>query len=227
MTDGPGTDAAIDGPPGTVTGTALSHTLYINAEGVTLVPGSDDATMNKMSTISSSHAAVKWLANDAQRTTKIANLVTQVQATLAPYNVSIVSTRPAAGPYDMLVITDSTAQSFGLGAGAGGLLSLSCNTIPSAVAMLFGPSYSSFTDVQLRNTFASYAIAGFAIQAGLPQSKKDQDCMCYTDNSCGTLTGACTIGGANTPVWTPDPCGFSGSTMDEAAQFLGAWGPHL
>ena len=216
--DGPATDA----PPGT----ALSRTLYINTEGLTLAPGSDDATMDKTSLISTATTATKWLANDAQRSTKIAALVTQIQTTLAAYNVSIVSTRPAAGPYDMVVITDSTSQSFGFGAGQGGASPVTCSTIPSAISLLFGSSYAGFTDVKLRNTFASYAIAQFGIDAHVPMSAKNQDCMCYAGQSCGPLTGPCTIGGPGTPIMQPDLCGFGSATMDEGAQFLAAWGPH-
>ena len=223
MIDSRSPDAPIDASPSK--GPALSRTLYVNTEGVMLVSGNDDATLNKIGAITS-HLAAPWLANDAQRATKIAAVVSQIQTTLAAYNVSVVATRPAAAPYDMVVMTDTPAAMFGLPAGLGGLLSPTCNATPSVISLLFGSSYASLTDVQLKNLFANYAIVGFGVAAGIPMSTKDRDCMCYSDDTCHPTVGPCTIGGAATSMVTPDQCGSDATVMDEAALFLAAWGPH-
>src|SRR5437762_12507124 len=122
----------------------------------------------------------------------------EVTTTVAPYTVTVVNARPAVGPYDMFVITDTTAAQAQQTAGAGGAAPVTCNQTASVISMQFAPSYSSFTDAQRRDTFAAYAIAVFAMEASVPPSKVDQDCMCYAAAECMTFSSACTIGGAGT-----------------------------
>lgn len=207
--------------------TALTHTLYINTEGVAIAPGLDDAITNKSSVVAAAQTLKPWLMTDAARLTKITNLVTEVQAILLPYDVAIVTTRPASGSYDMLVITDNTSASVGLPAGAGGTTPATCNATPAVVSFLFGPSYSSSPDLTVRHTFATLAVAMFAIEAGIPGSNVAQDCMCYAGASCpATLTAPCTIGGAGIAIDSLLPCAATGTTMNEGAAFLAAYGPH-
>ena len=210
-----------------VQGSALTHTLYINTEGVAIAPGLDDAITNKSSVVAAAQTLKPWLMTDAARLTKITNLVTEVQAILLPYDVAIVTTRPASGSYDMLVITDNTSASVGLAAGAGGTTPATCNSTPAVISFLFGPSYSGFPDLTLRHTFATFAVSMFGIEGGIPGSNVAQDCMCYAGANCpATLTSQCTIGGAGIAIDSLLPCAAAGSTMNEGAAFLAAYGPH-
>ena len=206
-------------------GPALTHTLYINADGVTLTHGSEDATANTTHDVAQATTFAPWLAGDAARATRIANLVTEVRTTLAAYDVSVVATRPATGSYDMVVLTDSPASTVA-GAPAGGIVTSVCNVTPSVVSILFGPTYAAFTTAQAQDTLANYAIALFANEAGIPWSTKPADCMCFADGACTPPNAPCTIGGAGTAIDSHVGCGLSGPTMDERALFLSAFGAH-
>lgn len=214
-------DAALDAP--LPTGNALTHTLYINTEGVTLSPGMDDATMDK-STVTDAPVTVKpWLAGETDRATRIADFVAEVRAEVADYNVSVVDARPTTGSYHMLVVTDSTSQEAGLAA-TGGILPVNCQRRSAVVSMLFGAYYKQYAAITVRNLLATYAVAMFGQLSGIPFSKKPEDCMCYPGPQCTNSHGACTVGGAGTPIADNDCHG--GVTMDERALFLAAFGPH-
>src|SRR5207247_781962 len=107
-----------------------------------------------------------------------------------------------------------------------GTVPSTCNGTASVVSILFGPTFSGLTTAQQKDTMATYSIAQFGIEAAIPFSKKPQDCMCYADQACVTPTAACTIGGAGTTIDTILTCNVSGTTMNEGALFLAAFGPH-
>src|SRR4051794_16328549 len=95
--DAPG---AIDAPSHH-TGTAMAHTLFLATEGLTLSPG-DDATMDQSTFVTVPKPLVGFLVSDPDRATRIAELVTELETILAPYDISIVNTRPASGPYHVV-----------------------------------------------------------------------------------------------------------------------------
>ena len=207
-----GADAAIGG------GSALSHTLFVNAEGVSVTSGADDATANTSSVVGNGATLAKFLATDAQRATKIADIKTQLDGILSPYHVTVTLTRPAAGPYDMIVLTDDSSAKIGLAAGTAAVVSTTCNTADSVVGFSFGG-----TD---RNLVARDTIAMLGITAAIPTSNKAGDCMCLADSACATLAAPCTIGHAGTAVSATASCPASGATMDENALFLASFGAH-
>ena len=206
-----------DGAPAPGSGSAMSHTLFLQTEGVTLAAGADDATTNTSSLVTGPVTLAKFLGSDAQRAADIAAIKEQLDGTLSPYDVTVTLSRPTAGPYDMLVMTDDLPTKAGQQNGTA--VPDSCNTVASEVALQFG------TETDL-NHLARNAVSLLGITAGIPLSNKLGDCMCLADTDCATLSTPCTIGGAGTLVSTTPGCPNGQSTDDETALFLAAFGPH-
>ena len=103
-------DAAIDAPtmcaPKTAPLAPGMHTIYLNFDGVTLMRGTDNASMNMSDLIPDTITVPAYVATgDASvRQGRIDLIVDYVQRALAPYSVDVVTTRPAAAPYMMMVI---------------------------------------------------------------------------------------------------------------------------
>ncbi len=212
--DAPSLDARLREP-------AMTHTLYLNAEGVTLVPGEDDATTNRSAIPPQAVSLGAFLRDDSERQTKIDAIVMQLHAILAPYNIDIVTTRPATGSYQMIVMTDDPASALGLSATINATTRSSCNRRPSPISFTFG--YAGATDQRKRDFAVRNVIAMFADQAAIPISRKPGDCMCFVDVACAALS-PCTIGGPGTPIDSRSGCPTTETTMDEASLFRDVFG---
>lgn len=214
-------DAAVDAAP--TSGSAKSHTLFLNTEGVTVKPGSEDATKDQSGLASHSATLAPYLVGGADRATEIASLVTDIEGILAPYAVTVTNARPAAGPYDEIVLTDSDPSASGFPPSAA-LLATTCNM----EASVMGFAFPARLDASYRHaTVVQFAVSMFATFGGVPESAKAGDCMCYQNDVCAPSATLCTIGGAGTPVdQSPAACGETATTMDEHAKFLAAFGPH-
>jgi len=220
-------DAAPDAPPVNIA-KAKAHTLFLNVDGATVKPGADDATTDASSIVSASTTFAPWFANDADRTTKIQGVVATISATLSPYDITVVTTRPAAGPYHEILVTDDVATKIHTGFDfVFALTSTNCNQAPSVMAFVF-PTNENPNEASRITYVEDFAIGYFGFLNGLPATKKTSDCMCLLDINCGQ--SACTIGGAGTAIDTSQggaaTCGFSGTTIDEAGAFLAAFGAH-
>lgn len=219
---GPADAAPIDSQ---VRGPALTHTLFVNTEGVTVLPGANDAANNRTVIVSQPIALRPILSDDPQRQAKIDDILAQLRTILSPYDISVVAARPAAGNYHMVVLTDDNSQLLGLAPDLAASTPSPCNTQPSVISFEFG--YSGFTD-QLKRDFAvRNAIAMFADEAAVPISTKHGDCMCFSNDEC-FVGSPCTIGGPGTMIDTTGGCsgGAVGTTMNEGSLFLEVFGPH-
>lgn len=103
-------DAAPDAPPAfdcetsPATGT---HKVFLQFEGATLSPAEiSDATQDLSALISGDDPATipAWRADDPEREAHIQAVVCSLRETLFPYDVEVVTTRPASGEYEMIVI---------------------------------------------------------------------------------------------------------------------------
>ncbi|HET9987914.1 MAG TPA: hypothetical protein VFQ65_05325, partial [Kofleriaceae bacterium] len=187
--------------------------------GLDVIVGPDDATANASSIATRAATLTSYLAADPQRGSKISGLVSEIAAKVAPFGVEIVTARPAAGPYHIVVITDDSNTAIDA-SGDPAVLSTTllenpCNQVPSAISYVFGASN--------HNEVVEATIDMFANLNGVPESIGPHDCMCRVGLSCVSDV-ACTIGGPNTPVATLGNCGVTG-TMDENAMFLKVFGP--
>jgi hypothetical protein len=198
---------------------ALAHTLYLAYDGGMITPGTEDATLGRSSIATISATLPPYLQNDPQRATKLAAITSQLMMILAPYAIDVVTTRPAAAPYGMIVFTSAAPTAIGGTGSAGALVPASCNMISSVIGFEFGGGAEIPRDVAVRN-----AIAMFGVMAGIPFTTKGGDCMCLVGLTCANVPAPCTIGFAGTPVTTgPGSCGFTG-TVDEQALFKGRFG---
>ncbi len=116
----------------------VSHVIYMNncSTGCTLRPGNDNATTNTSSIPNTTSNVPAYAGTAAQWQ----QLVACVRATYAPFNVQIVTDRPAAGTNYHMAIVAGTAQSVGESSGVLGVSPFSCGYIPNAISFTFANS---------------------------------------------------------------------------------------
>lgn len=218
-----------DAPPWQPPGMSKTHTVFLQLEGASVTIGADDATMDKSSVAMTAGTLKPWRMGDASRTTELASLVTEIGGIVAPYNITLVTTRPASGTYHEVIVTDDNATPLGLNAGIGAITpaGATCNTEAAPLSFVFVGAYFTSTYSQAMADFITSAtISMVGVQGGVPLSKKTNDCMCLAAANCGQGSGTCTIGAAGTPVDSTVACGDPDATMNEAAVFLAVFGAH-
>lgn len=110
-------DAGVDAAPACPNG----RRVYLNFGPQQLVAGvPSDATQNRASWMrdgnyvrlapGTTRTAPAYRITDPNRTTLIQNIVTRVTTQLAPYPIEVVTTRPASGPYVMIVFGGTGAD---------------------------------------------------------------------------------------------------------------------
>jgi hypothetical protein len=200
---------------------AGAHKIYLNTEGATLRTGcGDDATTNCTTLIQTDMTQVPaFLPGVAGRDTVIAQIVAGVEGVLAPYSVDIVTTRPATGPYQMIVLggdpmavtggcTDCTATSV-----------FSCQPLGSVVDLVFDLGVTKSVD-----QYAVQILEDIGILNGLVATNSDHDCVCRFDDMCSNFgaNDLCTFG-TNVPTTMqtlgtpPTPFNCGRATQDEPA----------
>ncbi len=204
-------------PPTQITGTALSRTLYINAEGGPIAAGAEDATQDSSTILVNTATLRPYLAQDPQRLTKIAAIEELVETTLAPYAVTITTTRPAQGPYAMVMLTDDGGSKIGLVDTVMAIAPVTCNEGPSVTSFVFTKGGLA------GELIARSMIEHLGLSAGIPHVVPSADCMHGGDNAGPVPDGMCTISGANTAV-AGNNCGNPATTIDVHARFLDAFG---
>jgi uncharacterized protein (TIGR03382 family) len=116
----------------------VSHVIFMDrcVGGCTITPG-NDGTQNQSSIVSSTKNLSAFGGTDAQWQ----SLVSCVRATYAPFNVQIVDTRPASGPYHHAIVAGTAAQG-GFGSGTLGVspFTSDCSYIPNAMSFSFANS---------------------------------------------------------------------------------------
>jgi hypothetical protein len=145
--------------------------LYLNFEGVTLRPGSDDPAANRSYYVLEDTAVPPfshsrfWFQMPKSRMQAISTIARGVQALFSAFNVQVVVSRPASGPYTMVVVGGEAGDSFvqpGLG-----LAPLDCgNGNPSNVAMVWTdsiPAWAGFPTAIITMTIAHEAAHTFGL----------------------------------------------------------------
>ncbi len=217
--DGATADAAppVDFPP------PVPHQLFLQFEGQTLTPSSsDNALINATVDIDAVRTIPAFDVGAADRDTKIAAVVAAVTEILAPYNVDVVTARPAAGPYDMIVI-GGTGTDVGEAAGVPAIFAPDCRAAVSSNVGLV------FTQLNGSESLAVRIVGEFGSYHGVPLSNVVGDCMCIAESgNCSYPNTRCTIGGAGTTALGSDNCGVAANaSFDEAALWLAKVGAHL
>jgi hypothetical protein len=202
--DAPDLDAA----PG------VTHTLFVNFAGGTLHPGFDGSA-NDTSSILSTTSNLSAFSQPGLE----AAIVADVAAALAPYNIDVVTVRPTAGLYTMVMV-GGTGPQVGQPAGTLAVAPATCTARDNMIAFVFDGDTNVHDD-------AWEAIAVFGLVHAIPISSLAGDCMCFAEAAClnAPLAQTCTIGGADTPMSSQEQCETI-APFDEAARFLNAFGAH-
>ncbi len=171
--------------------------LYVRPPGVTIPP---------------------WRDGLPARAASVAAITQRIRGLLAPYDIDVVSTRPAAGTYNMIVFGGQARDLFGAG---------TMDMVPGADCAP-QPDISFVTETATNDDVAaSLAVGALATTHHIPQTVARGDCLCFDGDACRPLTGLCTIGAAETPTQggvqtcdgpAPPP------TIDEHATFLEVFG---
>ena len=196
--------------------------VYLNFEGVTLTSGATtDATQNQAHWLGvldglSNVTIPPYLPNDTDRATKIATVVTTVTQILqsAVPTVSVVTTRPAAGPYTMVV--------FG---GSPGLLNtgyIAETDHDCGDAFTNDIGWVSQSNLNL-SAAGNYAVGAIGWALGLDGTTSPSDCMCSWQSNCTQNTTMCTLATSINSAAQGTAC-HTGA-QDEVGAFQTAYGP--
>lgn len=189
-----GSDASEPPPPPdaqvTIDGPACfnGRVVYLNFEGQALARATtSDATQNQASWMqNATGTAPAFRAASGTRAQDIQQITDGIRSQLSEFPITVVTTRPAAGPYVMIVFGGTAGQ-------VGSLYSLSVNTldcddsVKSDVAWI--SDATTFTNQRVINT----AIGAIGFGLGLTATTDAADCMCSWGNGCQPGAGACTL----------------------------------
>lgn len=199
-----------------------AHVVFLNFEGVALTMGMDDSAANSSQIISDPVTMTAFLDDQADRDTRIANVVASVELAFEPFNVDVVTERPSSGDYDMVVLSGA-ADEIGLPSGVGAIAGSDCaNTQTANIAFVFGDTFLTLGE----EPAATLTIGAVGLQNGIPSSAQIGDCMCFSQPGCPDAN-RCVVSGANTPIVTSDPCAGGRTTMDVQGRFGTTFGLRL
>ena len=219
--DAGGADAAIQQPDATV---APPHVVYLVFDGLTVTNGLvDDPQGNVSGVLSAPFTAPPFMDGVSNRDAQLALVADGARTVLAPYNIEVVTERPASGEYDMIVVGGDPVDA-GFSAGIIGNTPFGCSEAfrsDKNVSFIF-ENYAPLT-----KRYASNVVTHIGMVNGVPITKRNGDCMCGASFDCELLDQLCTMGAAGTPVdtavWTCD----SITEVDVGASFLDVFGPAL
>jgi hypothetical protein len=193
-----------DAPPvdaGPVCLATQARSVYLNFEGQALARATtSDATQNQAAWMNKANGtAPAYRAGSGNRAADIQQITDGMKAALVGLNVNVVTTRPATGPY-MMIVFGGTAQNIGSNY-SGAVQQLDCgNLVVNDVAWVA----DAVTPNQRVINFALGAI-GFGV--GMTATNNSNDCMCGWANGCQQTTNQCTFGNAiNTDPGATQTC---------------------
>ena len=193
---------------------ASGRAVYLNFDGASLTHGSpSNATTNTAAWMQgASGAAPAYHAGSPTRSADIAAITAGISQQLAAFPIAVVTVRPAAGPYVMIVFGGTAAQVTSRFGGAND--QLDCGDVAKSDVAWIGDAVAPTQ--QIVNT----AVGAIGFGLGLTATTTTTDCMCGWDNACSPdETGPCTLGGpiARDPGANQTCPGLT--SQDEAATF--------
>jgi hypothetical protein len=169
--------------------------VYLNFEGATLTQGASDATTNHavwMGTAGATATVPPFKAGVVDRLQQITDVTNLVRAAFAAYPITVVTQRPAVGPY-VMVGFGGTRQQVNVPY-LYAVNRLDCgDAVKSDVAWIFDAVPST-------QKTADYAIGAVAFGLGLTGTNDVNDCMCGWLTQCQQTTTACTFSTSITAV---------------------------
>lgn len=187
--DTPDVDAGIDDvPPSSDARVAMpdapacynGRVVYLNFEGQTLTRGTSDATINRASWIGRTDGrttvtAPRYRSNAADRDQQIASIVANIRAGLSQFPVTVVTDRPAQGPYVMIVFG-------GVNTDLGTPYTIATNELDCGDVNKSDVAWVSDTTTSAK--VDDYALGAIGFGLGLTATTSATDCMCGWANAC-------------------------------------------
>ncbi len=193
--------------PGADAGAPGRAKIYLVFDGVSLGAALfDDAVMNLSRSLAMNADIPPYRAMDVDRDTQIAAIVATLRTILAPWDVEVVTVRPATPPY-MMVTFGGDAVTL-VGGPVDALTRTDCGgDTTNDVALVFDGAGPSPIDVA--NLAASLVARG----VGVSPSAVAGDCTCTKDPACAT--GAPCAFGTSVATQPATRCNGAGATQDE------------
>jgi hypothetical protein len=210
-------DASVDPVPDAPPQASLCNNgrvVFLNFEGGKLSRvsvGQTDATRDRADWLAAGTANIPaYKAGNAARTVEIQQIVDATRQTLGAFPIRVVTERPAAGPYH-LVIFGGRASQLGNGNDAGALTGYDCgNRVINNVTWI-GEKFTP-------QDAADYVVGAIGLGIGLVGTLDVNDCMCGWGNNCvPNPASGCTL---SSSIANDGACSNGASkTQDEVAAF--------
>jgi MYXO-CTERM domain-containing protein len=156
---------------------AQRRTIYLNKNGGTYTPGSNNSSTNRSSIPNQTSTISPWNVSAAGWNT----VKTCMQDLFAAYNVEVTDVDPGSTPHVEAVIA-GRPQDIGMQSGVGGVSPFSCGVIEQSIAFTFatvyGTNYRAVCETTAQEVAHSF---------GLDHAYLCQDPMTYL-NGCGNKT---------------------------------------
>ena len=216
--------------------TSGTHKVFLAFDGVTLTKAAvSDAPMNKTALITGNNqmaTIAPWRMSAPDRSTQISEVVCAVRESLARFDVDVVTTRPASGAYEMIVIGGRATDLGVTVPGGTAIAMLATNDCTNAnqldvgwVAETPAPSMPAVTLSSIET--ATLAMAALGAGDGLAASKGVTNCMCPSGSnepqSC-SITRACEFSNASPIPSGGNHCNAPGATEDQIAKLTARYG---
>jgi hypothetical protein len=205
--------------PATDAHAAAMYTLFVSIEGVTLTPcGDNDARTNCSTLVQQETAFPRFLDGNVNRAEWLDDIFGLVRMRLAPFSIDVVTTRPASGDYQMIVIGGTPAL-VGVPSNVAGIAPFKCGqNSRNNVSIVFDQG-----ELPTRFDYANSILSDTGVFAGIPGATLSDDCLCRGAGNCRIDRGkACTYG-VDVPV-DPSQFGCGQTRQDEQALMRAFYG---
>jgi hypothetical protein len=221
---GNNTDAPINTPDSPTTIDAPmcfnGRVVYLNFEGQTLTDAAaSDATQNRASWMNiATGTAPAFRAASGTRAADIMEITDGIRTQLAEFPISVVTSRPATGPYVMIVFGGTAQQ-------VGSMYGLAVNQLDCDDSEKSDVAWISDAPALSNQAVINTAIGAIGFGLGLTATTDPGDCMCAWGNTCQPQTAAaCTL---STNIARDQQstllCPAAPATQDEKAAFTQAF----
>ena len=199
-----------------------THKLFLAFEGLTLTPGRADATLNRAEFLEAPATIPAMYAGDQDRIAKLRAIACGIGAWLYPFDIEVVTSRPASGDYEMIVFGGDAGQ-LGLQDGIRAAAGTDCTS-------------SNHRDVGWVAENASGALAPpevavnlaasvFGVGNGLDPSGDATNCMCYMGTAQGCDFAAQCSFSASSGIRTDYRiCSTTQTVEDQVARLIARYG---
>jgi hypothetical protein len=178
-------DAPVNSPDAGGAACANGRVVYLSFEGETLTQATTNSVQNRAQWIGVATATVPaFRPGLANRATEIQNIVDGVRSRLAGTLTTVVTTRPASGPYVMIVL-GGTNQDVGS--------SYTYATSDHDCGDLVKNDVGWVSDTPSLSYVPDLIVGTIGWGLGLQGTNDPNDCMCAWANNCSSASGACTL----------------------------------